>query len=374
MKLPAPPGLEKAAPEAVQVFFPAGLLVVVQERSPPEGGVNGGETAKPPPDTCDFPVQFADVVAAPPEAIGTVTLCVVAAALVFEFFATAGPARASVSTLQIAAAPISRSRGHDRALSFPGKVERSYPRRDATSAAAAGLISRDQAIPGRSAIGAVDGTWAIGVWRYLEMKRKRSRVALVGVLALALSVTVGLATGSVAEAKKKKKSPTVANVSNTTPRAIPDRPADVNSTYGRLDTVLTVGKKFKGKSVGVLELTFQTTGDAPSAADDLRIDITAPNGYRLPGDWWDNSIGGQNIGLLTITPNSPARTCDSPSPPCAQDPFQTLNRPFAGTVGDNTFQWFRGLPMRGNWTVTALDRTHNDNSVLNSVALRIFPA
>ena len=127
MKLPAPPGLEKAAPEAVQVFFPVGLLVVVQERSPPDGGVNGGETAKPPPVTCDFPVQFADVVAVPPEAIGTVTLCVVAAALVFDFFATAGEARPTASTPQAATAAALRIRRRDRALSLSGKVGRSYP-------------------------------------------------------------------------------------------------------------------------------------------------------------------------------------------------------------------------------------------------------
>jgi hypothetical protein len=205
------------------------------------------------------------------------------------------------------------------------------------------------------------------------MTRKRSRVALLGVLTVVLSVTVGLVSGSVADAKKKKKkSANVAKVSNNTPRAIPDRAAPINSQWGRLDTTLTVGKKFKGKTVGTLELTFQTTGDSMNAAGDLEVDITAPNGYRLPGDWWDNDIGGQSVGPLTITPNSPVRTCDDPVPPCAQD--QTLNRPFAGTVGDNTFQWFRGLPMRGNWVVTALDTSNGETSVLNSVALKITAA
>jgi len=205
------------------------------------------------------------------------------------------------------------------------------------------------------------------------MKSKRSRLAIVGVLTLALTATVGLTAGDAAAKKKKKKSATVASVSNTTPRAIPDRPPGANTVEGRLDTVLTVGKKFKGKTVGTLEVTFQTTGDSTDSASDIEIDITAPNGYRLPGDWWDNSIGGQSIGPLTVTPNSPVRTCNSATPPCG-DPFETLNRPFAGTVGDNTFQWFRGLPMRGNWTVTARDDSSAETSVLNSVALKITAA
>jgi len=115
-----------ALPEAVQVLFPTGLLVVVQERSPLDGGVNGGETAKPPPVICVFPAQLAEVVAMPPEAIGTVTLRVVAAALVF--FAIAGEAGPIASTTHSAIAGVNQIRWLDRSLSIPGKVGRSYPR------------------------------------------------------------------------------------------------------------------------------------------------------------------------------------------------------------------------------------------------------
>lgn len=205
------------------------------------------------------------------------------------------------------------------------------------------------------------------------MKSNRSRLALLGVLALALSVTVALVPAADAAKKKKKKTANVALVSNNTARAIPDRASGPGGIFGKLDTPLTVGKKFKGKSVGALELTFQTTGDSPDSAGDLRVDITAPNGYRLPGDWWDNNIGGQSVGPLTITPNSPFRTCNATTPPCA-DPYLTLNRPFVGTVGDNTFQWFRGLPMRGTWTVSVLDTGNGSTSILNSVALKITAA
>jgi hypothetical protein len=205
------------------------------------------------------------------------------------------------------------------------------------------------------------------------MRSKRSRFALIGMLVLALSVTVGLVSGSVADAKKKKKkNANVVTVSNNTPRAVPDRPAGPNTQFGRLDTNLTVGKKFKGRSVGSLELTFQTTGDSPNSANDLEFDIIAPNGYRLPWNWTDNSFSGQNIGPLTITPNSPFRTCTDPNP--CSNPFSTLHEPYAGTVGDNTFQWFRGLPMKGTWQVVFFDDASGKNYVVNSVRLKITAA
>jgi hypothetical protein len=207
------------------------------------------------------------------------------------------------------------------------------------------------------------------------MTRKRSRLMLLGVLTVVLSVTVGFVSGSAAEAKKKKKkSANVANVVNTTPRTIPDRAAGPGTTWGRLDTSFNVGKKFNGKKVGELALTFQTTGDSATASNDLEVAITAPNGYRLPGDWWDNSISGvQSVGPLTITTNSPFLTCNTATPPCA-DPFEVVNRPYAGTVGEPVFSWLRGLPMRGTWTVTVTDDTNGKVSTLNQVGLKITAA
>jgi hypothetical protein len=199
---------------------------------------------------------------------------------------------------------------------------------------------------------------------------KRSRVALLGVMTVVLSVTVGLVSGSVAGAKKKKKISNVATVSKAVNVQVPDRTGGATGQYGRLDTVLTVGKKFKGRKVESVELTVQTTGDSADSAGDMQFDIIAPNGYRLPGDWWDNGLGGQSIGPLTIGPNSPVRTCNTATPPCT-NPFATLNRPFVGTVGDNTFAWLRGLPMRGDWTVATLDTGIGSTSIVNSVGLKI---
>lgn len=202
------------------------------------------------------------------------------------------------------------------------------------------------------------------------MQRKRSRLALVGVLAL--SVTAGLAVEDVA-AKKKKKGGNTATVTNATPRAIPDALMADPFTFGKLDTVFTIGNKFKGKQVAAnsISVTFQTTGTGADAADDLTFRLISPAGRKetLTG----SGVGDQNLGPLTVTPNSAVDLCDDPTPPCA-DPDASLNRPFFGTAGDEDLAVFTGVPMVGNWTLRVLDTDGTPaglTSILNSATLMI---
>jgi hypothetical protein len=367
-------GVAHALLDAVHDDDPTGLLVPVVERNPepvmPPVGTKFGATEYPPPETWVLPVQAAVADCVLPEPNATEALVVMAGAFCFFFFATAGEATPRASSAVSAAATISPIRLRGSHLSPVDTIAiLSAPTALLTTTGGVRVIEI-RAVRGVGKIGRVPEVRYRGGTR---MTRKRSRLALFGVLMVVLSVTVGLVSGSVADAKKKKKSANVANVSKTVNAQIPDRAPGANGLYGRLDTGLTVGKKFKGKTVGSLELTFQTTGDSANSASDIQIDIIAPNGYRLPGDWWDNSLGGQSIGPLTIGPNSPVRTCNTATPPC-NNPFNTLNRPFIGTVGDNVFQWLRGLPMKGNWTIAALDTGVGELSVLNSVALKITAA
>jgi hypothetical protein len=206
-------------------------------------------------------------------------------------------------------------------------------------------------------------------------KSKRSGLALMGVLALALSVTVGLTAGSVADAKKKKKAKgNTAVVSKALNAPIPDRSGVAPNLFGQLDTVLRIGKKWKGRVVAAdsVKVTFQTTGSGPNAADDLDFYLIAPNGRKvaLTGD-----IGDQNIGPLTLTPNSPVDLCDATAPPCP-DPQANLNRPFAGTAGNNQLALFTGIGMRGNWIFRVQDTSAagGTTSILNSVRLEVTAA
>jgi hypothetical protein len=204
------------------------------------------------------------------------------------------------------------------------------------------------------------------------MKSKRSRLALVGILALALVVTGGLVSGSVAAAKKKrKKGGNIATVGKTVNTRIPDTPPGPISYYGRLDTTLHVGKRFKGRKVSNLDVTFQTTGDSADAAVDLDIRLSAPNGRtsRLEPDNGAYA-DGQSIGPLTLTRNSNVGLCNSATPPCTA-PFPTLNRPFAGTAGDSQLAIYNGVPMTGDWLFTVEDLENTRTSVLNSVKLTI---
>lgn len=206
------------------------------------------------------------------------------------------------------------------------------------------------------------------------MKGKRSRLALAGTLALALSVTVGMSAGEAAGAKKKKgkKPSNSVTLTKAVNAPVPDRAATPPGVFGQLDTVLTVGKKFKGRKVDTVAVTFQTTGAAPGAAADLSFLLTAPNGRTI---FVLGFSGDQSIGPLTLTPNSPVQLCDSPTPPCV-NPMATLNRPFAGTAGNPNLALFAGIKMKGNWTFRVQDTgaIAGQTSVLNSVSLQITAA
>ena len=201
-------------------------------------------------------------------------------------------------------------------------------------------------------------------------KEKRSRADLTALLVLVLCVALAVIAGPAAAAKKKKKIPKSVTVSNNVARSIPDRNNGPPIRWGVLETNLNVGKKFKGQTVKKVEVTFQTTGDAANAANDLDFYVTAPNG-RTMGLYWETPLlSGQSIGPLTLTPDSPVRICNSATPPCA-DPFSTLNRPYAGTAGEPFLALFQGVPMRGTWKFIVTDDGLNDLSVLNRVTLKI---
>jgi hypothetical protein len=209
----------------------------------------------------------------------------------------------------------------------------------------------------------------------------RRRATVVGVLALALCTALAMTFGATADAKKKKKkTPSVFAASVTPNAAIPDDPANGPSTP--ITSTITVGKKFKGKTVGDVNVTgIQTTGSATDAADDVGLRLTAPDGTSVllinP-----TGIGDVSIGPLTLDDDTPVAICDFVTPPC-DFPDQTLNRPFAGTAnllflgsgGSGPLSAFNGSPMRGTWTMTAWDEGDiGKTNVLNSWGVQITAA
>ncbi len=178
-----------------------------------------------------------------------------------------------------------------------------------------------------------------------------------------------------AEAKKKHKTPTVFQQSVSPNAAIPDDAASGPSTP--LNSTITVGKKFKGKVVGDVNVTgIQTTGSADGAADDLGFRLIAPNGRGLIllGPTF---IQGASIGPLTSDDDVFTEICYSP--PCSFAP-QTLGPPYAGTAnllfngasGQGPLAALNGLPMKGTWTLSVWDAEDiGKTSVLNGWGLQI---
>ena len=211
----------------------------------------------------------------------------------------------------------------------------------------------------------------------LEAGRVRRRLRLAGVLLLAICVGVGLAAGDAA-AKKKKKGASVFNGSVTVNAPIPDEPAGNGHDIPVVST-LNVGKKFKGKQVGDVNVTgIQTTGNDPDSASDMNFQLTAPNGRTVLLD--DSALGGQSIGPLTLDDDTRTSICDDTTIDNCPDPDKNLIRPFAGTA--NLLGFFsgdiaplailNGSPMKGTWTFTIWDDSNNNRtSTLNRWGLRI---
>jgi hypothetical protein len=208
-----------------------------------------------------------------------------------------------------------------------------------------------------------------------DIGTRRRTATIVGVVILAVCATFAMTLGSTADAKKKKKAPTVFQQLVQPNAAIPDDQASGPSIP--LDSSITVGKKFKGKLVGDVNVTsIQTTGSGPGAASDLNMRIIAPSGraVRLVGF----GIGDVNIGPLTFDDDTIVSICDATNPPCSYGP-DTLNRPFAGTsnlqfmggAGTAPLSHLDGLPMRGTWTFQIWDEDDTTTNTLNSWGLQI---
>src|SRR5581483_11264511 len=193
----------------------------------------------------------------------------------------------------------------------------------------------------------------------------------------ALSALCAVLLPVAAAAAKKHKTPSVFQQQLSPNASIPDDAGSGPSTP--VTSAITVGKKFKGKVVGDVNVTgIQTTGNAKGALNDLGVRISAPNGQAVtllaPG-----FASGASMGPLTFDDDVFVEMCYSP--PCQWAP-QTLNPPYVGTAnlmynssaGTGPLAQLNGSPMKGTWTFTVWDASSvGQTSVLNSWGLQITP-
>src|SRR3954447_8778886 len=208
-----------------------------------------------------------------------------------------------------------------------------------------------------------------------EVMNGRRRLRLGLALLLAFCLAIGLAAGDAA-AKKKKTKASLFTGSASPNLVVPDEPGTGQEVF--VTTGITVPKKFKGKTVGDLNITaIKTTGDAADSADGLDLMLVGPGGRSVLFD--AGALDGQSIGPVTFDDDTPTSFCASP--PCS-DPDQTLMYPYSGTTnlvgvfsGDQgPLSVFNGSPMRGTWTLYAWDNDFGGNNVVNSWGLQITAA
>jgi hypothetical protein len=198
------------------------------------------------------------------------------------------------------------------------------------------------------------------------------RIAAPAVLlALALLAT-SLLGAAAAHSKKKHRGSRVVNITQPVNAAIPDRGSQVPGVDGLLVSQIVVGKKFKGKSIGDVNVTVQTTGGGPDAASDVLPYMSSPNGNTIG---LFSGLGGQSIGPLTLDDEAGRGICTFDPPPCRFDPFDTLLAPYAGTAEPSTpLSRFDRGPVRGVWTLWAKDQGNGGLSTLVSWTLNVTPA
>jgi hypothetical protein len=208
------------------------------------------------------------------------------------------------------------------------------------------------------------------------------RLALLGALVLTLSATASLVLGGTAAAKKKGGGK--AAIASGSVGAIPNGPTIWSGTSVWPATspvpfrgIATIGKKFKGKRVGVVEVTISLSGTPAAGTScgaicDLTAKLSAPNGatqflfFGGGGNFGGGtfSLTGNTVTNLTYSDLTATRTCGGPNgsappPPCT-DPDATLVAPYTGKAEPSgNLNVLNGSPIKGTWTLTAYDNCGN---------------
>jgi hypothetical protein len=178
------------------------------------------------------------------------------------------------------------------------------------------------------------------------MRGRRNRYVVAGVLALSLCLAAGLAPGTAGAKGKSKKGSATANVTVNGNLAIPTAPSA--TARGILTSTATIGKKFKGKQIGDVNITL--TGGASGAGSSINSltgRLTAPNGATV--SLFSDFLFGQVLGPLTLDDETPFFLNGGATP--SPDP-DARNAPYAGTAqANNAFSIMDGGPARGTWTL-----------------------
>jgi hypothetical protein len=191
------------------------------------------------------------------------------------------------------------------------------------------------------------------------LKRKLPLAGAICVLALLAGALLG---GSAIAKKKKHTTHSRANVTQIVNALVPNR--TVGGPYGVLRSPITLGKKYKGKTIGDVNVTFQTGGSSAGAASDLLVKLSAPNGNTVV---LFNGGLGQNVGPLTLDDETRAEICNDPTPPCA-DPDDTLGPPYAGKAQPlESLSHLNGGTMKGTWILSVFDTDSTPASTVNAL-------
>jgi subtilisin-like proprotein convertase family protein len=229
--------------------------------------------------------------------------------------------------------------------------------------------------------GPMRGTWTLTVWDEADAGQSSTFNSWGLKVTAAKPVTApGKPKKAGASAKKKKKKGKSSFSQTKNPNVAISDDAAAGASAEVVSTI-TVGKQFKGKTVGDVNVTgIRTTGVGVAAAGDLTFTLVGPTGRAI--QLTDGGFTSQSVNGLTLDDETKVSICPDATPPC-EDPVHTLNPPFAGTAnmrelfteGTGPLSGFDGTRMKGDWTLHVVDTGGaGQSSILNSWGLRITAA
>ena len=181
------------------------------------------------------------------------------------------------------------------------------------------------------------------------------------------------ASGAGAAPKRKapKPPPKIGVFKVSIPQPVPDRAPGATAFVGVLDSIINVGRRYKGHEISDVDVGLSVLGPA-NALDDIELYLRSPNGATifLAGDHAGRNLntsygtGDCTTGPTTFTDETQNFISDGDPP--ATFPG-TVFSPWSNIVQTDGFPLsvVDGGKARGTWTLRVVDDTAGDEFTLN---------
>ena len=208
--------------------------------------------------------------------------------------------------------------------------------------------------------------------------RPRHLALVAAILLATLGLSIPGAEAAPKRQKQPKPPPRVGVFKVAIPQPVPDRAPGATAFVGVLDSLIKVGRRYKGHEISDVDVGLSVLGPA-GALDEVELYLRSPNGATifLAGDHDGASYGTGDCttGPTTFTDETENFISDG-SPPATFP--GTVFTPWANIVQTDGFPLsvVDGGKAMGTWTLRVVDDTAGNQFALNcwQIVLRTRPS